>query len=730
MRVVNNSKHGNCNFGFSTEIAVLSLILQWIRAFAQKSNRFPMMKRFWSFFFALLFLEGVPTFASADTAEIQAEEPDSVPEFSHELEDVVVTQRINSIRSRYSLDNRQVLTAGELKRAACCNLGESFTTNPSVDVSYSDAATGARQIKLLGLSGAYVQILTENIPNLRGAASPFGLSYIAGPWMQSIQISKGASSVKNGYESISGQINIEMLKPQTEDQELTVNAYADHLGKAEANAGMNYHLSQNLSTALLLHWEEAFKGHDENHDGFIDMPKVRQFSGMNRWAWMGENYVFQAAVKYLDEKRRSGQDFSHSRGTDSHNSAPLYKIDIDTKRGELFTKNAYIFDKENDGNVALILSGSIHDQNTDYGEKLFDVLQRNVYASLMFERKFSGYHQLSTGLSFNYDNYHQTMRAINDASLEPVKTKEIEAVSGIYGQYTFNYESKLMAMAGLRYDYSSAFGSMVTPRFHVRWNPTEVFSFTGSAGRGFRNAHVMAENNYLLASSRRIIIDNDLRQEDAWNMGAGVNADFQLFSKTLSLHGEYYYTTFRNQVVADMDSDPHAVHFKNLAGKSYSHAFQVEATYPLFKDFTMTLAYRYTDTKVDYGQGLVDKPLTSKSKGLLTAQYAPMMGLWMFDVTLAVNGGGRMPMPYETNTGKLSWNPTYKAFEQLSVQITRNFRHWALYIGGENLTGFRQKNPIVDASNPWGGNFDATMVYGPLHGAVVYIGFRYKLNIS
>ncbi len=640
------------------------------------------------------------------------------------LQEVTVTRRQGLMKLRGTASNTQVITSAELCRAACCNLGESFTTNPSVDVSYSDAATGARQIKLLGLSGTYVQMLTENIPNFRGAASSYGLGYIPGTWMQSIQVSKGASSVKNGYESVTGQINVEMKKPQA-DQEVAVNGYADLEGKGEINANGNIRLSDRLSTGLLLHGENSFAGHDSNSDGFLDMPRLRQISAMNRWAWMGDNYVFQAAVKWLDEHRRSGQDEHHTHLSPGQEP---YRITIDTRRWEGFTKNAYIFDKDNDGNVALILSGSWHQQNSVYGHKLYDVIQKNLYASLMFERKWGEWHSLSTGLSFNYDNYRQRLRADQIPDAEPERMTEMEAVPGAYVQYSFNYDTRLLIMAGLRYDHSSRWGSMVTPRFHLKWNPREEFSVHASAGRGFRTPHVMAENNYVLASSRRVVIANDLTQEDAWNFGAGANTFLPLFDRTLNLGVEYYYTYFRHQMLADFDADPHEVRFTDLKGRSYSHTLQVEATYPVISDLTATLAYRYTDVKADYGRGLVEKPLTGRWKGLLTLSYTPMMGLWQADVTLAINGGGRMPAPYIMADGFQSWAPRYKAFPQLNAQLTRNFRHWAVYVGGENLTGFRQKNPIVAASAPWSNEFDATMVYGPLHGAIIYAGFRYTFT--
>lgn len=634
----------------------------------------------------------------------------------------VVRRRFGTTKLRSSAMNVDIISSAELSRAACCNLGESFVTNPSVDVSYSDAATGAKQIKLLGLSGTYVQMMTENIPNYRGAAAPYGLGYVPGPWMQSIQVSKGSSSVKNGYESITGQINVEFKKPQLPEADwVSANLFASSTGRYEANADATLKLSKRWSTSLLAHYENETMAHDANHDGFADIPRVEQYNLWNRWAYMGDHYVFQAGIKALSEWRNSGQV--------NHGGNPgqeLYKIGIDTRRYEAFTKNAYIFNKEKNTNLALILQGTFHNQDAVYGHKLYDVDQTNVYASLLFETEFSKQHSLSTGLSFNYDGYDQRYRLTNDVELPRLKSFEKESVPGAYVQYTYNLEDKLILMGGIRGDYSSMHGFFVTPRAHVKYNPNEFVNFRLSAGKGYRTNHVLAENNYLLASSRKVKIAGDLDQEEAWNYGASISSYIPLLGKTLNLNAEYYYTDFLKQVVVDMDTDPHEIAFYNLNGRSYSHVFQVEANYPLFKGFTLTAAYRFTDAKTTYNGELKERPLTSRYKGLVTASYKTPLEIWQFDATLQLNGGGRMPSRYILEDGTPSWSARYGSFEQLSVQITRYFRRWSIYVGGENLTNFKQKNPIIDAANPWGENFDSTMIWGPVHGAKAYIGIRFN----
>lgn len=635
----------------------------------------------------------------------------------------VVSRKLGTMKLRNSVMNEDIISSAELTRAACCNLGESFVTNPSVDVSYSDAATGAKQIKLLGLSGTYVQMMTENIPNYRGAAAPYGLGYVPGPWMQSIQVSKGSSSVKNGYESITGQINVEFKKPQLPEADwVSANLFASSTNRYEANADATIKLSKRWSTSLLAHYENETKAHDSNNDGFVDIPQVEQYNFWNRWAYMGDHYVFQAGIKALSEQRNSGQ-VSHD-GKPSHE---LYEIGIKTNRYEAFTKNAYIFDKEKNTNLALILQGTFHDQNAMYGHKLYDVDQTNVYASLLFETEFNKQNSLSAGLSFNYDGYDQLYRLTNEADGLSTKAFVKEFVPGAYIQYTFNLNDKLMLMGGIRGDHSSMYGFFVTPRAHVKYNPNEYIHFRLSAGKGYRTNHVLAENNYLLASSRKVKIAANLDQEEAWNYGASVSTYIPLFGKTLNFNAEYYYTDFQKQVVVDMDTDPHEVAFYNLKGRSYSQVLQLEANYPLFKGFTLTAAYRLTDAKTNYNGELLEKPLTSKYKGLLTASYQTPLGLWQFDATLQLNGGGRMPHPYIASDGHSSWEARYGSFEQLSAQVTRYFRRWSVYIGGENLTNFKQRNPIINASDPWGDNFDSTMIWGPMHGAKAYIGIRFNL---
>lgn len=636
------------------------------------------------------------------------------------LEEVVISERkMGTIASRTSVLQTQKITYDEICRAACCNLAESFETNPSVDVSYADAATGARQIKLLGLAGTYVQMLTENYPNFRGAASLYGLDYVPGAWMESIQVSKGTSSVKNGYEALAGQINVEFKKPPTADI-FSVNLFGSDAGRYEGNADASWHINDKVSTGLLVHYSNDKKQHDGNDDGFLDTPLKEQVNLMNRWYHKLDNYVAQYGARYLHENRTGGQATKH------HDFADPYQVHLETNRAELYTKQAYIIDKEKVESVALILSGSYHEQKSMYDRTPYNVYQNNVYASLLYEKEFSPAHSLSTGLSMNYDGFNENLLQAGTRKV----FDRTEVVPGAYVQYTYNLNDKLIVLGGIRADYSSLYDFFVTPRVHIKYNPFDWFHVRASAGKGFRTANILAENNFLLSSSRKMNIAENLDQEEAWNTGLNLSFYIPLFGKELSLNGEWYYTNFLKQVVVDMDSDPHAVGFYNLDGKSYSNSFQVEATYPFFRGFTLTAAYRYTDAKTDYrnAEGVtrrLKKPLVSDYKALATASYQTPLKKWQFDLTGQFNGGGRMPTPDATNP---LWEPNFNAYTVVNAQITRYFRRWSIYIGAENLFDYKQSHPIIDAENPRGDNFDGSMVWGPVHGRKIYAGLRFNIS--
>ena len=671
------------------------------------------------------------TWAQGDDVDHQSQDNDTIVS-GQALTGVTISQRAPGVRRLRGVENSTLIGRNELFKAACCNLGESFVTNPSVDVNYSDAATGAKQIRLLGLSGTYVQLLTENIPNFRGAAQPYALGYVPGSWMESIQVSKGASSVKNGYESITGQINIEYLKPES-DEGVSANIYGNNMGRLEANADANIHLSEQLCTNILAHFENNWSHHDGNDDGFLDEPRVRQYNFQNRWKWKQGNYMFHGGLSLIKEDRDGGQTNKHQHTDNAMmGDGERYTIGISTNRYQGYMKHAFILNDEHGTNIALMGSATMHEQRADYGHDRYDVNEKNAQAQLMMETSFSPSHQLSAGLSLNYDYQHvYAFQQLSDLSTVTTpladvsdRRRERETTPGAYLQYTYQPGNWLTVMAGMRLDHSSLYGTFFTPRVHLQYTPVSVISLRLSAGKGYRTSHIWTEYHYLMASSREVKEAEPLRQEEAWNYGASAALTVPIGNKLLKVNAEYYYTHFIEQAVVDYESDHHAIIIGNLDGKSYSHTVQLDASYPFFSGFEATVAWRWNDVRTTYGGRLMRKPLVSRYKGLLSLSYSPLPGLWQFDTTLQLNGSSDMPTAYEMADGTPSWESRSPAFAQLSAQVTRRFRHFSIYFGGENLTNYRQKRPIVDAGRPWGTNFEPTLVWGPVSGAMFYAGIR------
>jgi outer membrane receptor for ferrienterochelin and colicins len=631
-----------------------------------------------------------------------------------ELNEVTVNERRKGVyHSKIDPMQTQKLTSHELQKAACCNLSESFETNASVDVAYSDAVTGAKQIQMLGLSGIYVQTITENMPSIRGMASPYGLGYIPGPWMESIQISKGTSSVINGYEAIAGQINVEYKKPDTEER-FHFNLFGSDEARFEANLNASFKVKEDLSTMVLLHAENQTMSMDDNGDGFMDLPLIQQINFINRWEQHGHDGAHrQIGVKIIEENRRAGQV-----GAFDNTDPNLYGIEIGTSRYEVFAKNGIIFDKPGTS-LGIQLSGSYHNQGSTYGRTNYGGTQYNGYLNVIYQSTFgeSDLHGYSTGVSFLADRYNETLLS---------KTSQFDEMTpGAFFQYTYNLHNHLSILAGVRTDYSTQHGFFATPRLHVKANVTDWLVARGSIGKGYRTPMPMPENTQFLASSRQIIIDSDLNQEEALNMGANLSAFIPVGPREFMIAVDFYRTSFQNQVVRDVDSNPHAVHFYNLNGESYSNAFQAELNYEPIRGLTVNAAYRVNDVKQTIGGVLREAPLTNRSKGLISLSYVTPLKKWQFDYTSQFNGGGRMPDP---DTQNPLWNASYDPFTVMIAQVTKNFKRWSFYVGSENLTSFTQENPIISANDPWSSTFDGSMIWGPVHGRKIYAGLRYTFN--
>lgn len=662
----------------------------------------------------------------------------------------------NSFVSKMKAQSTTVITIGELQRAACCNLAESFETNASVDVSYSDAVSGAKQIQLLGLSGIYSQIMTENVPLIRGLAAPYGLNYVPGPWMESIQVAKGTSSVVQGYESITGQINVEYKKPENSEK-LYLNFYGNSNLRFEGNASGAIKITDKLSTSLLVHADDFRHKFDRNDDGFMDLPKLTNINVFNRWDYIDPGkWVSRLGVKYLYEARNGGQmDFDKSTwNTDTTgitNDSKKYGIGITTNRFEAFWKNGVFFKGSSQSSLGLILSFINHQQDAFYGINLYHGHEQNFNANLIYTAQFDGEkHKFSAGGSYFYDGYSenfvQTRLAyryqylpdtvtptyddkftlVND-SVYTYVTDRYEWAAGGFLEYTFNLKDKFTLIAGMRTDYNNRWGFLFTPRLHLRVTLAKGLVLRGSVGKGYRSPNLLAENSPMLISQRVLYFAPDLGNEEAWNFGLSLTWDFTLFDRKAELSIDGYSTSFVKQVIVDQDSLPTAVFFYNLNGKSYANVIQAQFSFQPVKRFTVLGAFRYNDVMVTEGNQLRQKALVNQYKALLTLAYATKFDKWKFDLTGQLNGPSRIPdtkkMPAVLQLPEKS-----PVWFNLLAQVTRKFKNFEIYVGGENLFNVRQTDPIVEYFKPYHTHFDASMAWGPVVGITGYAGIRLTIK--
>ncbi|WP_455000513.1 TonB-dependent receptor [Capnocytophaga leadbetteri] len=653
------------------------------------------------------------------------------------LEEVVVTQkRANTMKSQWQVANLHTMSSGELLKAACCNLSESFSTNPSIDVNFSDAVTGNKQIKMLGLTSPYILMAEENIPAMRGASQAYGLSFVPGTWIESIQITKGAGSVINGYESISGQINYEIEKP-INARPFFLNLYTSEDSRYELNAHTKVKLSDKWATSLLAHGNVRQRKSDHNHDGFIDNPIGNQINLLNRWQYSNaeKGWVSFLNLNYMKDERQAGQ-IDYNPLTDK-GTTNAWGSEVNSERFTLSNKTGYVFPDTPYKSIGLQNSFPSHREDSDFGVTSYDIAQQSWSGDLIYNSIIGNtQHKFATGLSGTYDDYNELLTTSALAG----DFSRIDRSVGAFFEYTYDNSSNFSFVAGIRADSHNNLGNFITPRFHLRYNPWKEATFRLSAGRGKRAANVIAENQQLLASSRQLhIIGGDggklygLNPEIAWNYGASFLQAFKIWGKNAELSVDFYRTHFDNQVVVDLDHSPQQALFYNLDGKSFANSLQAEVSITPAKGLDFKAAYKYYDVQTQFTKGQLEKTLTPKHRWFANVAYETAdthdnkHSQWKFDVTFNWLGEQRLP---STATNPLPYRLSDYApsFATLNAQITRVFsKTFEVYVGGENITNYKQANGILAADAPFGAYFDSTMQYAPAFGQMYYAGLRFKL---
>lgn len=612
--------------------------------------------------------------------------------------------------------NSITLSEKEFKKAACCNLSESFETNAAVDVNFADGITGAKTIRMLGLDGIYTQLMIENIPSIRGLGRTFGMAHLPGTWLQSVQISKGVGSVVNGYEAMAGQINIELKKPDEADR-LHFNAYVNHMGRSELNLNLAHEFNERLSTMVLAHGSAMRTRTDMNHDGFLDIPLNQQVNLMNRWTWFHQGWEIQGVGRALYEGRIGGQKQFDPKTPKLEQ--PWYGMDLTTQRYEGFLKTGRMFNKGINRSMGWINEVAHHRMEGFFGRNDYTGINTHYYSNLIFQTNIgTNMHQLKGGASFLLDDYQELFGNVN--------LQRRELVPGAFGEYQLTYLNSFSLLAGMRVDYHNLYGVFATPRLHLKYNPAEMTTFRASAGRGYRVASILAENTNVLVSSRQIIVAEELQPEESWTFGGSFTQKWIHKNRDFSFNVDFYRTEFTNQIILDLDQDRYSSIFYNLDGRSYANSLQIEGIAEVVRGLELRLAYKFNDVKTTYQGELRDRLFTPRHAGQFNAAYTTRSKRWMFDATLQLNGRSRLPASYAE--GELALDGEYSpVFVTLNAQVTRIWKRWEVYVGGENITGYRQAHPIIGHEAPFNPDFDASSIWGPIFGPMAYLGVRYTI---
>ena len=636
------------------------------------------------------------------------------------LAEVDVTYKKKSTEVSFSNTVKLLnINKDELKKAACCNLSESFDTNPTIDVSFTDAVTGTKQIQMLGLAGPYVQITRENMPDVRGLSALYGLNYTPGSWIQGIQLNTGTGSVVNGFESITGQINVELKKPE-ESEKLFVNLYANEAGKIETNVNTRVKFNDKLSTGFLLHGSFLNNEWDKNEDNFIDHPTGKQLIAVNRWKFQGDEWVSQFGIKTTYTDSKSGQ-------LSKLETPNLWQAEMNTERAEAWFKIGKVLDAKQFTSFGFQNSVSYHKQESYFGNRNFDATQKNIYSNFIFQRELKAKgNEIKLGASFQGD--------IFDENVNNVSFLRNEYVPGAFFEYTFTKDEIFSLVAGLRGDFHSDYGFFITPRLHARFAPSERTVIRFSAGKGQRTASIFAENIGIFASARNFILHPEntenaygLAPEIAYNLGLNLTQTVYLGAKELILNLDFYRTNFENKIVVDYDISPQEVHFYNLEGKSYANSIQAQLDAELFDDFNIRLAYRFNDVKSTYNDKQIrEKALVSRHRSFINLSYETKSN-YNFDLTVNFQGKKRIPTT-SSNPEIFQLEEYSSSFFMTNGQISKHWKKFEIYTGVENLFNYKQENPILSVENPNSEYFDSSLIWGPVFGRKIYAGIRISIN--
>lgn len=643
-------------------------------------------------------------------------------------EAVVKRQRDGVLISDMNPIKTEQITQTELRKSACCDLAGCFETQTTVQPQTTNIITNSKELRILGLSGVYNQLLIDGFPIIQGLSYTYGISSIPGTLVDNIYVSKGANSVLQGFESMSGQINVETKEPDNTDR-VFLNTYINNFSEKHFNA--NYAIKHGKwSNLTAFHSVQPANKIDRDNDNFLDLPLLTRYMVFNKWKYGNDkNWGWNSLIgfRYVNEQRIGGQTFFDNK-TDK-GSTKVYGQTVNINQPELYTKTGY---RLNDNHNLVFFGSSFHQQQNSYfGSVKYNAQQTNFYSNFQHEFNYAK-HNLKSGISYRYLNLSENI-AFTDTFLPRNYNGNylrVEKIPGVFAENTmYFFDDKLTWIAGVRADRHNEFGSKITPRTLLKFDIAPKTIIRANIGSGWRTVNLFSENIVLLVTSRNIVFTELLQPEKAVNMGLNLTQKFETASESVSgyFSTDFYHTNFQNQIFPDYDADPTKAIIKNFSGTSISNGFQAELLLKFYEIFEFKTGYNFLDVYRKIGENKVLLPFNPMHKILSTFSYKPTSNKFHFDMNLHWYGKQRLP-DTKQNPEAFKQPDFSEPYTVINAQFTYNLKRFEIYTGCENIFDFRQLKPIVSWQNPFSNYFDTSFVWGPTRGRELYLGIRFKMQ--
>jgi len=671
---------------------------------------------------------------------ISKKEKDSIikKNIENELNEVVVSGTLKAVKRLESAVPVEVYSPVFFKKNPTASIYEALQNVNGVRPQLNCGVCNTGDIHINGLEGPYTSVMIDGMPIVSSLSTVYGLSGIPNSLVERIEIVKGPASSLYGSEAVGGLINI-ITKNPSNSPIFSADVFTTSWLETNVDLGAKFNIGNKATSLLGLNYFNYDQRIDNDNDGFTDVTAQNRISVFNKWNFSRQkNRLFTVAVRGMYEDRWGGdlRWEKKYRGGDV-----IYGESIYTKRGELLGS----YQLPTTENLMLSFSGPMHFQDIRYGTTSYISNQKIGFLQLTWDKKI-GENDLLTGIASRYTYYDDNTPS---TTIVTENNPEKTWLPGIFIQDEITFNEKHKMLFGLRYDYNSIHGNILTPRlaYKLKINDNNILRF--NAGTGFRVVNLFTEDHAALTGSREVVITNNLDPEKSVNANLNYIKKIYLSNGTfLGIETTAFYTRFSNKIVSDYATDPNKIIYNNIDGHALSQGISCNADINFTNGLKFILGATFMDVS-NVENGIKTRPyLTENFTGTWTVSYKINPIKLAIDYTGNVYSPMKLPLLSDTDPR----NPNSPWYSLQNIQFTYSgWKNFELYAGIKNLLNFtpKQNNPflisriedpfdnnvqydtngkvLVTADNPYGLTFDTTYVYGPNQGIRAFFGLRYNL---